>query len=122
MELETVREYCLSLPMTTEDMAFGDDILLFRVCGKIYAAVAIDGNDRFVIKCDEAFALELQEHYPEIEPAHHWNKKYWIQFPLRSGIKSDFIKTLIRHTYVQVVGKLTKKMKSEYPEILTVKV
>lgn len=121
MDLETVREYCLSLPMTSEDMAFGDDVLLIRVCEKIFAAIALDGTDRFVVKCDEAYASELREHYPEIEPAHHWNKKYWNQLPLHGTLKSEFIKALIRHSYSQVVGKLTKKIKSEYPEILTVK-
>jgi predicted DNA-binding protein (MmcQ/YjbR family) len=34
MNIESVREYCLSLPMTTEDMAFGDDYLLLRVCDR----------------------------------------------------------------------------------------
>ena len=36
MNIEDVREYCLSLPNTTEDMPFGDDILCLRVDGRIF--------------------------------------------------------------------------------------
>ena len=35
MDIETIREYCLGLPCTTEDSAFGEGYLLFRVCDKI---------------------------------------------------------------------------------------
>ena len=31
MNLEELREYCLSLPYVTEDMPFGEDVLVFRI-------------------------------------------------------------------------------------------
>ena len=36
MNIEEVREYTLSLPGVTEDQAFGEDILNFRLEGKIF--------------------------------------------------------------------------------------
>ena len=36
MNIEQVREYTLSLPGVTEDQAFGEDILNFRLEGKIF--------------------------------------------------------------------------------------
>jgi predicted DNA-binding protein (MmcQ/YjbR family) len=120
MDIESVREYCLSLPQTSEDMAFGEDYLLLRVCGKIFACYSFVGNDTFVVKCDPDYAVDLKDAHPEIEPAWHWNKKYWIQFSLRSRLGADFVKSLIRHSYSEVVKKMTKKMKNEYPEILNV--
>ena len=39
MNIETVREYCLSLPLVTEDTAFGPDYILFRVYNKIFACL-----------------------------------------------------------------------------------
>ena len=50
MNIEDIREYCLSLPCTTEDMAFGDDYLLLRVCGKIFACIGLLRPDYLVLK------------------------------------------------------------------------
>ena len=45
MNIEDVREYCLSLPNTTEDMPFGDDILCLRVDGRIFALLWLGWPD-----------------------------------------------------------------------------
>lgn len=121
MDIESVREYCLSLPLTSEDMAFGEDNLLFRVCDKIYACMSIDGDDYLAVKCDPEYALELRERYSDITPAYHWNKKYWNQLKLKGNLEEELIKKLIRHSYTEVVNKLPKKIKTENPEILTIR-
>lgn len=36
MNIEEVREFALSLPGTTEDQAYGEDWVLFRIEGKIF--------------------------------------------------------------------------------------
>ena len=46
MNIETVREYCLSLPLVTEDTAFGPDYILFRVYNKIFACLDLTRPDR----------------------------------------------------------------------------
>lgn len=116
--IETIRQYCLSLPHTSEDMAFGEDCLLFRVCDKIFACY-IFGRDRdFVIKCDPDYALDLRDRYPdEIQPAWHWNKKYWNELKLNGPLSEDFIKSLIRHSYSEVLRKLPKRTIVNYPEM-----
>lgn len=38
MDIEQVREYALSLFGVTEDQPFGDDVVTFRVEGKIFCA------------------------------------------------------------------------------------
>ncbi len=115
---ESVREYCLSLPLVTEDTAFGDDNLLFRVFDKIFACLSLDGDDYLALKCDPDYAVELRERYDAIEPAWHWNKKYWNQLAIQSGSLSDaMIESLIRHSYAQVIAKLPKRIRTEHPEI-----
>ncbi|MDE6296666.1 MAG: MmcQ/YjbR family DNA-binding protein [Muribaculaceae bacterium] len=121
MDIITVREYCLSLPMVTEDMPFGEGVLVFRIFNKIFACLSLDGDDYFAIKCDPDYAIELRDRYSEITPAYHWNKKYWNQVSLRSRLNFDLIKSLIRHSYSEVVAKLPKKLKTEYPEITQIK-
>lgn len=117
MDIETVREYSLSLPYVTEDMAFGEEYLLLRVCGKIFACIGLERPDYFVVKCNPDYALDLRDRYPEIEPAWHWNKKYWNKLSLHDSLSDEFIKDLIRHSYSEVVSKLPKKLITEYPEI-----
>lgn len=120
MNIEEIREYCLSLPLTTEDMAFGDDYLLFRVCGKIFACYGFVRNDYLVLKADPDYTLDLRDRHPEIEPAWHWNKRYWNQHSLRGSLSSATIKSLIRHSYSEVVKKLPKTIKTQHPEICAV--
>ncbi|WP_251620013.1 MmcQ/YjbR family DNA-binding protein [Odoribacter lunatus] len=121
MNIESLREYCLSLPMVSEDMAFGDEYLLFRVCDKIFACYGFVRQDYFVLKTDPDYALILRDRYSEIEPAWHWNKKYWSQVSLNGGLPDEFIKSLICHSYAEVVKKLPKRIKSQYPEISEVR-
>lgn len=120
VNIQSLRDYCLSLPLATEDMAFGDDCLLLRVCNKIFACISLVRNDYFVVKCDPEYAIELRERHSEIEPAWHWNKKYWIQINPCGTLTPAFIASLIRHSYSQVVAKLPQKVKREFPELLTV--
>ena len=117
MNIESIRDYCLSLPMTSEDMAFGDEYLLFRVCDKIFACYGFMREDYFVLKADPDQALDLRDRYPEIEPAWHWNKRYWNQVRLNGNLSDDFIKSLIRNSFAEVVKKLPKRIKVEHPEI-----
>lgn len=121
MDIETIREYCLSLPMTTEDMAFGEDCLLFRVCNKIFACISLVREDYFVLKCDPDYAIELRDCYTEIEPAWHWNKKYWNQHKLGGNLREDFLKSLIRHSYAEVVKKLPRRLRTAHPEIAQIR-
>ncbi len=120
MDIESVREYCLSLPLATEEMPFGDDHLVFKVFGKIFGCLSLDGNDYFALKCDPEYAIELREHYSQIEPAFHWNKKYWNQLPLHGLLDDELVQSLIRHSYSEVVKGLTKKIKTEHPEITSI--
>lgn len=120
MNVETVRDYCLSLPLTTEDMAFGEDYLLFRVEGRIFACCGLNINDYFVVKADPEQAIDLRERYSEISPAWHWNKKYWIQMSFGGSLSDELIKSLIRKSYAEVVKKLPKRVLREHPELTTV--
>ena len=66
MNLEELREYCLSLTHATEDMPFDEDILVFRICNRIFALTSLETRPLFVsLKCDPERALELREQYPD---------------------------------------------------------
>lgn len=109
------------MPLATEDTAFGEEYLLFRVCDRIFACYGFDRQDYFVLKCDPDRAIELRDRFPEIEPAWHWNKKYWNQIRLHGQLSDDFVESLIRHSYSQVVAKLPRRIRIEYPRIAEIR-
>lgn len=117
MDIESLRNYCLSLPSTTEDMAFGEEYLLIRVCGKIFACIGLERSDYFVLKCNPEYATELREKHQEIQPAWHWNKRYWNQLSLKGCLSNNLMKSLIIHSYCEVSKKLSKKVLKIHPEI-----
>lgn len=117
MNIESIRDYCLSLPYATEDTPFDQDTLVFRIIGKIFACLSLERPDYFVVKCDADYSITLRDKHPEIKPAWHWNKKYWNQISLSGTLPDSFIEDLVRHSYAQVVAKLSKKQKGLYPGI-----
>jgi len=75
MNIEIIREYCLSKPGATESFPFNDTVLVFKVGGKMFALVDLSEDNRGItLKCDPELALELREHHPEVTPAYHFNK------------------------------------------------
>ncbi|MBQ8362205.1 MAG: MmcQ/YjbR family DNA-binding protein [Bacteroidaceae bacterium] len=113
MDIEIARDYCLSLPQVTEDFPFDETTLVFRIGGKIFAMMDLENTEWFVLKCEPEYAIELREHYPEIAPAWHMNKKYWNQLNLFGQLPDNLICSLIRHSYNEVVKKISKKIKKE---------
>ena len=102
MNIEEFREYCLSLPNVTEDMPFDENVLVFRLHGKIFACVAMDNPDPSTMKCDPEKALELREQYSSVEGAFHWNKKFWNQVWFNQDADDKLIRSLIDHASDEV--------------------
>lgn len=121
MNIEELRQYCLSLPLATEDFPFDETTLVFRVLDKIFAMVALDNTDWFVLKCDPEYAIQLREEHCEIDGAFHMNKKYWNQVNLYGRLQDNFIESMIRHSYAEVVKKIPRRMVTEHEEIKMVK-
>lgn len=120
MNIEDLREYCLSLPLASEYFPFDESVLAFRVMDKIFAMIDLADTEWFVLKCDPELALELREEHPEINGAWHMNKKYWNQVSIFGSLSDSLIRSLIRHSYSEVVKKFTNKAKTGHPEILTI--
>ena len=110
MNLEELRDYCLSLPHVTEDMPFGEDILVFRICNCIFVLTSLESVPlRVSLKCDPERAIELREQYPDkIIAGYHLNKTHWNTVLLES-LPPALIKEMIQHSYDQVLAKVPKK-------------
>ena len=117
MNLEKLREYCLSKKGTSEDFPFDQDTLVIRVLGKIFAFLPLDnwekGNPSISLKCNPDYAQELRAEYGEsIQGAYHLNKKHWNALYLKQGIiPNALIKELVDHSYELVFKSLPKKLR-----------
>lgn len=112
MTLEYYRDYCLAKPGVTEDTPFGEDILVFRVGGKIFSLTSIEMFQSVNLKCDPDRAAELREEHPGIVPGFHMNKKHWNTVSTTGNVSDRLILELADHSYELIFGSLTKKMQA----------
>ncbi len=109
MNIEELREYCLSLPHVTEDFPFDEDTLVFRIGGKIFLLVSISSQPlQFNVKCDPELAISLRERYDFVAPGYHMNKKHWNTIHEAEQVERSLLHTWIRHSYDLVFASLTK--------------
>ena len=118
MDIEEIRRHCLSMPVATEDSAFGPEGILFRVYGKIFAYIDLEKPDLVVLKCDPDRAIALRDAYHGICGAWHWNKRYWNEVHFDCDVPDSLIYELIAHSLEEVLRKLPKKTQREYAELL----
>ncbi len=117
MNVEELRDYCLSIKDATEELPFGDEYLVFKVFNKMFALIPLNDPElKLSVKCDPAQAVELRERYHSVEAAWHFNKKYWNSITLNGDMNDNTVKQWIRHSVEEVVKKLPKKTQAEYWE------
>jgi predicted DNA-binding protein (MmcQ/YjbR family) len=111
MDLNSIREYSLSLPHATEGIQWGND-LLFRISGKIFAVMSLDPPHTLAFKCTPEKFDELIE-FEGIVPAPYMARNKWVMLERLDALRSSEIKSLIKDSYELVFSKLTKKAQTE---------
>jgi predicted DNA-binding protein (MmcQ/YjbR family) len=114
VDLESFREYCLAKRGATESTPFGEDVLVFKVGGKMFALAALDEIPaRANLKCDPDLALELRDRYEQVRPGYHMNKKHWNTVEIESGIPAAELRKMIDHSYELVVKSLPRRSREK---------
>lgn len=114
MNIEDLREYCLSFKATSEGFPFDEKVLVFKAGGKMFALCDIEAYDFVNLKCDPDRALELRVEYPGITPGWHMNKRLWNSVKLDGSVSDKLLKELITHSYELIISSLTKKTRAEF--------
>lgn len=120
MNIETVREYCLSKTGVTEAFPFDEVTMVFRVGdsaqrqGKIFLLCALERPDYLLMKCDPDWAVELRDRYPEeVEQGWHMNKRHWNGVYLTGPHLTDGdIRGMIDHSYALVLGSFSGRYRA----------
>ncbi|MEO5719876.1 MAG: MmcQ/YjbR family DNA-binding protein [Chthoniobacterales bacterium] len=114
MQIDTFREYCLAKSGATEDTPFGDEHLVFKVGGKMFALVGLDEVPATAnLKCDPDQALELRDRYEQVRPGYHMNKRHWNTVEISGGIPETELRAMIDHSYELVVAGLSKAARAK---------
>ena len=112
MNLEELREYCISKKGVEETLPFGPDTLVFKVMGKAFLLTGFENNPvQFNVKCNPEKAIELRERYSCVLPGYHMNKKHWNTIIVDGSVSSQLLQEWITDSYHLVVETLTKKEK-----------
>lgn len=104
MNCETFREFCLSLPDTTEKMPFqafpaARSILAFYVGNKIFCYFDIDKFDACTVKCAPNEIDELKERYRAVDAPYNMNRKYWISIRFNDDMTDRETEYWVRKSY-----------------------
>jgi len=114
MNVEELRDYCLSLKGTTDCFPFDEVTLVLKVQGKMFGLIPLDNPEpQITLKCDPERAITLREDYSAIVSAWHFNKKHWNTVMIDPSISRTLLCELINHSYELVVAGLPKKLREE---------
>ena len=109
MNRDDVLAYCASLPESLDGQPFGDEVVVFKVGGKMFAIVGLEEPPVVTLKCDPELALELRERHAAVRPGYHTNKQHWNTVDLDGSLEADDIREMIDHSYELVVAGLPRK-------------
>lgn len=114
MNIESLREYCLSKPGAEETLPFGPDVIVFKIGGKAFLLLPLDTEQlQFNVKCDPELAVELREQFACVLPGYHMNKKHWNTIIVDGSVSAKQLKDWIDHSFDLVVGKSAKRRQTK---------
>ena len=110
MNIDQLRQLCLSFPGATEQIQWGDD-LLFKVGGKMFVVIPLEpARVWLTLKADPEEFAELTER-PGIIPAPYLARAKWIAIESRDTLPQTEIMALLRKSYELVFAKLPEAAK-----------
>lgn len=120
MHIEAFRDYCLQKAGVEETFPFGEDTLVFKVMGKMFALTNLSNDEfRVNLKADPEQSIIWRDEHHQVQPGFHMNKKHWNTVYVEDGLEESFFIDLIDHSYDMVVTGLTKKLKAELEELIS---
>jgi predicted DNA-binding protein (MmcQ/YjbR family) len=108
MDRSDLRAHCLSKTAAVEEFPFGQEVSVFKVMGKMFALVPVDGPVTISLKCDPTLAMLLRDTFTAVTPGYHLNKWHWNTVTVDGSVPDDQVRAMIDHSYELVVKGLTK--------------
>jgi predicted DNA-binding protein (MmcQ/YjbR family) len=119
MNIEDLRNFCLSLDGTSEHFPFDDVTLVMKVGGKMFALISLDGPLSVNLKCNPEKALELRDRYQSVLPGYHMSKTHWNTIMIDGSLPDELIKQWIKDSYWLIISSLPKKIQAQFNSLKT---
>ena len=104
MDIDTLREYCLSFPRASENLQWEDE-LCFNIAGKIFVILSLESvPPKICFKCRPEKFAELTERRG-IVPAPYVGRYKWVLVEGLDLLPDDELRELIRESYDAVAAK-----------------
>jgi predicted DNA-binding protein (MmcQ/YjbR family) len=111
MDVEWVRNLCLSFPKVTEEEVWEND-LTFKVAGKMFAhSVLVPAPVWLSFKASPESFAELTER-TGIIPAPYLARAKWVALETKDALSPDELSQLLRTSYDMVVAKLPQRVQA----------
>lgn len=89
--------------MIEECQPFGDDAVVYKIGGRMFACYILQKTERIAVKCDPDRAIVLRDDYLNIiTPAYHFNKRHWNDLYFEQ-LPRKVVEREIRHSYLTVI-------------------
>ncbi|MBV6644841.1 MAG: MmcQ/YjbR family DNA-binding protein [Cyclobacteriaceae bacterium] len=111
MNIEQLREYCLSLPCVREDVKWGND-LCFLIGEKMFCVTGLDGMLTASLKVADDERPEILA-MDGIVPAPYLARYGWVKVERGSALTEEEWKKYVLAAYHLVRSKLPKKVKDQ---------
>jgi predicted DNA-binding protein (MmcQ/YjbR family) len=116
MNIDTLRTYCRTFPNVSENIQWGNDLVLKvgpKQGGKMFAVACLDpaAPVRCSFKCTPEEFVELQE-YDGIVPAPYLARERWVALERYDALSDAEFRRLLRQAYELVVAKLSKRTRA----------
>jgi predicted DNA-binding protein (MmcQ/YjbR family) len=111
MTNDAIRGHCLSLPHTTEVVQWIDR-LLFKVAGKMFAIITLDGH-ACAFRCTPERYAELVEMADIVPASHNMWKYHWVTTETLSALSDREYRELLSESYRIVRATLPAKVRAE---------
>jgi predicted DNA-binding protein (MmcQ/YjbR family) len=112
--LDWVRQFCLSLPHTTEKVRWEHN-LLFCIGDRMYCVANLEpgmGLGKIAFKCTPEIFAELVE-VEGIIPAPYMARNHWVSVTDMEPFRQSELKEHLQNSYQLVLGKLPKKTQAK---------
>ncbi len=117
MNIEELREYCISKPAVTESFPFDESTLVFKVAGKMFLLTDLVDAFSMNVKNTPEKVIELREHFPSVLPGYHMNKTHWVTVMIDGSVPDDLLHEWIDDSYNLIVAGFNRKEKALFAEM-----
>lgn len=105
------------LPGSERENPFGPEWDVYKVRGRVFLLLPIDGTGRVTLKSHPDDAVALRETFADIVPGYHMNKKHWITLTPGPSREVGLVTELVTESYLLVVEKLPRAQRPVDPAL-----